>query len=929
VEIRLLGPLDVRAGGRLSGTGPPQEGLVLAAVAVDAPRPVPMSVVIDRVWGADPPAQARTAVAVRVTHLRRLLAAASGSDQVWLAWRSGGYVLAVEPDQVDLLRFRRLVGQARAAGLADADRLALLDEAVGLRRGPALDGMAGEWAARVRDAFEVERLEAMLDWGQAALRLGAQARVVPALRDLMNLHPYNEGVAVLLAGALAADGRRDEASEHLRVVSNRLHHDAGIDPGPQLRAAHQALLSGEPVPAPTPAVRPAPVAAPVVPPKQLPADVPGFAGRAEALADLDKLMYQATSVPTAVLVTAVSGTAGVGKTATAVHWAHRVADRFPDGQLYVNLRGFDPGGRVVEPGTALRGFLGTLGVPADRIPVGTDAQAALYRSLLAGRRVLVLLDNARDAEQVRPLLPGTPSALTVVTSRGQLPGLVAEGAQPLALDLFAADEARELLVRALGADRVAAEPAATDRIIAACARLPLALAVVAARAAIHPSFPLSALAAELSHVDSQGGDVVARVRAVFSWSYAALTPGAARAFRLLGLHPGPDVTAAAAASLCGQSLVDVRRLLAELTGMGLLGEHAPGRYGWHDLLAAYATDLGASLDSTEQRQAAVRRLLDHHLHTAHAAERLVSPARDPIRLPLATPATGTVVESFADDAAAQAWLTGQTRALAAARRLAVAAGADALSWQFAWVLTSQLARQGLWPELTAAWEAALSAADRLGEPAAAADAHRLLAWTYSRMGDNDAAHRHLDQALDLYTRAGDPVGQGHTHIDLAYAREQQGDYAAALRQAELGLAVYTAADHRGGQASALNALGWAHVLLGDHAAALDPCRRSVDLYRDNGDRDGEASAWDSIGCAQHALGHHPDAVDSFHRALAMRREIGDRYGEAETLNHLADTQAAAGDPTTARLTWQQALTIFTDLGHNAAQDVRSKLGALG
>jgi DNA-binding SARP family transcriptional activator/tetratricopeptide (TPR) repeat protein len=933
VEIRLLGPLEVRAGGRVSGAGPPQEGLVLAAVALDAPKPVSMSVVIDRVWGADPPARARTAVAVRVTHLRRLLATVSGSDETWLAWRSGGYVLAVGADQVDLLRFRQLVAAARAAGLSDVDRIALLDEALGLRRGAALDGMAGEWAARVRDAFEVERLEAVLDWGQAALRLGQQARVIPVLRELMDLHPYNEGVAVLLAGALAADGRRDEASEHCRAVSNRLHHDAGIDPGPQLRAAHQALLSGAPVP--PAAVRVGAVAAPVAVPAQLPGDVPGFAGRAAALAELDKLMHQATAVPTAVVVTALSGTAGVGKTATAVHWAHQVARRYPDGQLYVNLRGFDPGGRVVAAGTALRGFLSTLGVPADKIPADADAQAALYRSLLAGRKMLVLLDNARDTEQVRPLLPGTPSALTVVTSRNQLTPLVAEGAQPLVLDLLGADEARELLVRALGADRVAAEPAAVRRIVAASAGLPLGLALVAARAAIHPSFPLSSLAAELSHVEGRG-DVVARVRAVFSWSYAALSPGAARLFRLLGLHPGPDITVSVAASLAGVvpsrpgdpagSIVDVRPLLSELTATGLLTEHAPGRYGWHDLLAAYATDLAGTVDSAADRGAAIERLLDHYLHTAHAADRLLSPARDPIRLAPGPP-TGTV-ESHVDGAAAQEWLTAELRALQAARRLAVARGDDVRAWQLAWALTPQLARQGLWPELTAAWEAALDAADRLGRPAAAADAHRLLAWVSSRTGDSDEAHRHLDEALALYEAAGDRAGQGHTHIDLAYAWEQQEEYAKSLRQAEQGLAVYRAAEHHGGEASALNAVGWAHTLLGNHAAALDPCRRSVDLYRRNGDRDGEASAWDSIGYARHALGEHAEAVDCYQRALAMRRDLGDRYGEAETLSHLGETHRAAGDPGAARATWREALEILTDLEHGDAESVREKLAAL-
>jgi transcriptional regulator with XRE-family HTH domain len=361
---------------------------------------------------------------------------------------------------------------------------------------------------------------------------------------------------------------------------------------------------------------------PVVPvvPAQLPSDVATFAGRSRQLAQLDSVLGDVlidddarSGESTSTNIAAVSGTAGVGKTALAVHWAHQVADRFPDGQLYVNLRGFDPSGQVMQPVTALRGFLATLGVPAEQIPAGPDAQAALYRSLLAGRQMLVVLDNARDADHARPLLPGTSSALAIVTSRDPLTPLVAaDGARPLTLDLLSRDEARELLGRRIAPDRIAAEPEAVDAIITACARLPLALALVAARAATHPTFSL----AELGRLETS--DVLAQVQAAFSWSYTALTPPAARMFRYLGLLADPEISAVAAASLTAAHVADARRSLSELTRTGLLVEHAPSHYRLHDLLAAYAGHLALAADPEDKRRIALIRLLDHYAHPVRA-----------------------------------------------------------------------------------------------------------------------------------------------------------------------------------------------------------------------------------------------------------------------------------------------------------------------
>jgi tetratricopeptide (TPR) repeat protein/transcriptional regulator with XRE-family HTH domain len=664
-------------------------------------------------------------------------------------------------------------------------------------------------------------------------------------------------------------------------------------------------------------------------PAQLPLDVRGFAGRRDELDRLDAI-GTAAGEPAAVVITAVSGTAGVGKTALAVHWAHQVRDRYPDGQLYVNLRGFDPGGQVMAPAEAVRRFLDALGVPAERIPPDLDAQAALYRSLTAGKRVLVVLDNARDAEQARPLLPGTPTALALVTSRNQLASLVAiDGAHPLTLDLLTPGEARELLARRLGPDRVAAEPAAVEQIVGCCARLPLALTIAAARAE-QTRFSLATLVGELAEAGRRldvldAGDAAGQVRAVFSWSYHALTPAAAGLFRLLGLHPGPDISTAAAASLAAVPLAETHRLLAELTRASLLTEHTPGRYTFHDLLRVYAADLTHTHDPDHQRRAVLGRMLDHYLHTAHTADRLLNSARPPIPLALTPPGPGVSPEQTADHGQALAWLTTEHPVLLAAARLAAEAGFDTHTWQLAWTLDTFLGRRGHWHDRTTTWQTALHAAGRLNDPAAQAHAHRHLARAHTRLGRYPDAHTHLQHALHLYTHTGDHAGQADTHNNIGMLWERQGRPEHALDHAQQSLTLHRAAGHRQGQANALNAVGWCHTLLGDHQQALTYCQQALTLHQELGDRDGQAATWDSLGYTHHHLGHHTHAYDCYQHALHLYRDLGDRYNEADTLIHLGDTQHAAGDPTAARTAWTHALDILTDLDHPDTHTVRAKL----
>ena len=441
--------------------------------------------------------------------------------------------------------------------------------------------------------------------------------------------PAGEAPGRPVAGGAVSGGGAAARTRTTRVAADRGNPPGRVSQGATAKAGPAAAGAGPSRPGRAGA---APAGQDTVVPRQLPAGVAHFAGRTAQLAELQAWRHEAASAGGAAKVLVIGGTAGAGKTALAVHWAHHSAEEFPDGQLYVNLRGFDPSGTPVAPGDALRWFLGAFGVSEEQIPDSVDAQAALYRSVLAGKQVLVILDNARDAAQVRPLLPGSQTCLAVVTSRARLPGLAAtEGARLVQLDVLTADEAHELLASRLG-ERARAEADAAQQLTEACSRLPLALSIVAARVAARPYLPLADLARELA--DAQGrlealdaGDPVASIRAVFSWSCEQLSAPAARMFRLLGLHGGPDVTVAAAASLAGVNRGEAAAAVAELADTHLIAEHAPGRYAVHDLLRAYAAYLARTTDSEADRREAVHRVLDHYLHTASAGSQVLNPVR--------------------------------------------------------------------------------------------------------------------------------------------------------------------------------------------------------------------------------------------------------------------------------------------------------------
>jgi DNA-binding SARP family transcriptional activator/DNA-binding XRE family transcriptional regulator/Flp pilus assembly protein TadD len=937
LRLQVLGPLAVRVNGIAVDPGSARPRALLGLLALTPNAPVPMDALIESAWGQWPPAGAAKLVQTHMSRLRQRLLRQPGSDarsgHHLLVACHGGYQLTVTDDQLDLLEFRRCVERARRAR-SDGNMESASEwyrEATDLWRGEPLADVASLRVEPAVIALEREWRNVVIEYADSDAVLGRHDRVVPLLRQVTNADPLHEAAHARLMVALAGSGQAPEALAVFDGLRRRLADELGIDPDADLQELHRSILRGEIVPSAPPASRPNPAAREI--PAQLPLDVRGFVGRGDEFARLDAILAAAGEQPASVVISAVSGTAGIGKTTLAVHWAHTVADRFPDGQLYVNLRGFDPSGSAMEPVEAVRGFLDALGVPPQRIPVGLQAHTALYRSLLAHRRVLVVLDNARDADQVRPLLPGAPGCLVVVTSRDRLSGLVAaEGAYPITLDLLSAVEGRELLRGRLGAARVDAEPRAVTEIIDACTRLPLALAVVAARAAAYPQFDLATLAAELR--DAEGGldalrtgDSATDVRVVFSWSYRTLSPQGAQLFRMLGLHPGPDIAAAAAASLVGIPLAQAPQVLAELARAHLVTERMPGRYVLHDLLRAFATELAHTVEPVAERQAAIHRMLDHYLHTADAADRLLFPHRDRITLPAVEP--GTSAAPLADGKRALAWLTMEHPALLAAIELASETGFDRHAWQLAWTVEDFFDWRGHWQDQAASQRIALEAALRLDDRSGQARVHRGLGRAYTQLCRYDDAHNHLCRALDLYVERNDRLGQASICSDITVVFEMQGRHHDGLRYAQRSFELYGVAGSRLGEARALNAIGWCHAQLGDYRHALIHCEQALTLQQEGGDRHGEAATWDSLGYIHYQLGDHRRAAACYQHALRLNRDLGSRYEEAKVLINLGDNLHAAGDPDAGSRAWRQALEICEQLDHPDADQARARLHEVG
>jgi DNA-binding SARP family transcriptional activator/tetratricopeptide (TPR) repeat protein len=947
MEFRLLGQVEVSARGQSLEIGPPQQCLLLAALAADAGRLVTVESLIDRLWD-DAPHGARRTLHVLISRLRRVLSGAMAArlEQAVVVRRYGGYELQVDPSQVDVHQFLRL---ASACCPGSSVRVEKLREALTWWRGEPLAGLRGEWAARVRAAWRQEYLEVVVAWADAELQAGNPAAAVGQLTALATEYPLAESLSAALMRMLSAVGRPADALAHYGQIRQRLADELGVCPGQGIQAVYQAVLRGGADPAGErtligrAAAEPDPTDTELdavlrsshqetlrgnrrsqVAPRQLPTAPRLFTGRAAEMACLTAGLAeaQAQQPERATAISVISGIPGVGKTWLALHWAHKHVTRFPDGQLWINLRGFDPCEPPLNAETALRGFLAALGVPAAEVPADQQAQSGLYRSLVAGKRILIVLDNARDTSQVVPLLPGGTDCLVLITSRRRLAGLAAgHGARMLDLDVLTEREGRDLLARSLGAERLTAEPEAAAELVACCAGLPLAISIAAAQAATHPGFPLATLAADLADDATRldgldTGEASASVRSVLSCSYRALGTSAASLFGLLGLAPGPDISLAAATSLGGMTVQQARAALLDLENAYLVQQHMPGRYRMHDLIALYALEQARTDQPAGARTDALLRVVDHYLHTAVAGEQMLSPQRYP--LSLNEPVAGCVRHPLRDAADALAWFRIEYPCLLAAQRLAAAQCWHARVWQLAWATNTFHKFQANLHEWAATWQAGVAAADHLGQPAIQALARRCVGLACAYTGRHDEALNYLSEAMCLAERAGDTTARAHIEATLSRAWERQGNFLMAHTHAARAVSLFRTLRLPAWEADELSVVGWCQAHLGRLTEARVACDAALALQLQHHDRHGEANTRDTLGYVAAQVGDHAQALNHYSHALGLWRDLGHSHGEADSLAGLAAAYAASGAHGRASTAFRQAIELFR-AQHRAAE----------
>ncbi|WP_394613851.1 BTAD domain-containing putative transcriptional regulator [Lentzea sp. JNUCC 0626] len=895
VEFRVLGPLEVLLDG-VPVAVPAGRGQVLLAALLLRPNEfVSVDELVERVWDGDPPdpERAHKTLQTVVLRLRRSLGAAN-----CVRTSAQGYRAEVGPDQLDLTRFRELVAQGEHGA------------ALKLWRGPVLanvrsDSLHGEEVQRLVEE-QVVALERRID---ADLARAADV-LVPELRSLVREHPLRETFWAQLVLALHGAGRQAEALAAYQEIRTLLANELGVDPGPRLRQAHAQVLAGD---------------VSVKVPRQLPPVHPHFVGRQDELARLTETLRARPGEP--VLISAINGIGGVGKTVLAVRWAHQLADRFPDGQLYVNLRGFDLRAEPLDPVAAARNFLVALGV--QDLPRSDDAVLDACRSTLADRRVLVLLDNARNVEQVRPLLPGGGGSLVVITSRSRLSGLVVrEGAHPVALDVMDEQAATDLLTERIGAARVAAEPAAVARLVQRCAGLPLALGIVAARASYGDS--LTTLADELEGERLRALDIddpETGVGAVFSWSLRCVSDGAARTFVALGAHPGPEFTVEAAASLTAVPPARARRVLDELVAGSLVTRTATGRFTLHDLLRDYASARFGEL-AREERAEAQNRMFDHYAHSALAANLCAEPHAK--WTPLAPPSPDAVVLEPADVPSARLWILSEHRVLLGVLRDMVTAGADDLVWRLAYTLHLLLLREGQLADLEAAELLGLEAARRRDDVFGRQRMHRALGAINISKENYPEAEDHLLAALRCEQEMGNANGQADVSRGLAHIYEVTGQHERMLRVlGPIYPRIAELTEYQ--QACFVGAYGRAHHRVGRLNRALELCLEAQARFAAISDADTAnpmPNNLETLADVYADLGRYAEATAHYRAGLDVLRRMNAHLDAAHALVHLAKFGIRAGDPATARESLVEALALYERLERSDVAEVRDLLATL-
>jgi DNA-binding SARP family transcriptional activator len=961
VRFRILGPLEIWTAQGWSGIGAAKWRALLAALLLNAGQVVSTDRLITDVWADSPPDRAANLVSVYVLRLRRMMDDPHGEI---LTTRAPGYQLRLAPGDLDAQSFETLAGQGRQAlDEGDASRaVALLAEALGLWRGRPLDGVPpSDLVLAETDRLEESRLDVLELRIMADLRCGRAGQLVSGLRRLISEHPIREGLWVLLLEALDLAGRRAEAIAAFSEARSAISEELGVDPGPELRGVYQRLLAADrPEPeagddsgAAAPdgahagaeadagsaeaAAAPAGAAGAGEPggPAQLPADVADFTGRQGHLLRLRQMLTPARSAanPAAVNIAGVVGTPGLGKTVLAIHAAHALRRNFPDGQLFVSLLGASQ--QPAKPDEVLARLLRDLGVEPDRIPATLEERAALYRTRLTDRRVLIVLDDARDSAQVRPLLPGSASCAVIVTSRHWLSDLA--GSRLVDLDVLDDDEAGEMLTRIIGEDRVAAEPGPVRDVLRACAGLPLAIRIAGARLAARRGWTVSTMARRLADERHRLDELTAgdlAVRACFEVSFTSLPQSAApgvvdpaRAFRLLGLWQGPYISLQAAAALLDEDQDRVADALEILVDAHLLESTASEWYRFHDLLRTYAAERANAEEPAQATRAATSRLLHWYLRSADAAAYLINPSRD--RVPLDAEEAAAPALTFASTDETLTWSRLERDNLVAATRQAAAEELHDVAWKLPVAVMLCFDLHGYRAEWLATHEVALTSARAIGDRAAEA-------WVLNDMGvvlsqqEVPDADRYFEQALEIRRELGDLRGQAQTTNNLAFSYQFQGLHEKAVKPLHEALALQRTIGHRYGEATTLCNLGEAYLELGRLPEAIAREEDALAIVQEIGLSRLEGWVLQHLGRAHRDSGRLEEGAALLEQALASHRAQGNKLGEAQDLEHLGQAMARADRRNEARGLLARAAELFEEIGEVAqAARIRTELTGPG
>jgi DNA-binding SARP family transcriptional activator/tetratricopeptide (TPR) repeat protein len=907
-DVRLLGSWELRIDRELVPVPGVRLRILLTSFALSANQTVGVDTLVEQLWPDQAPEQPRRSLHTYVGRLRKLL----GPDLIITA-PGGGYRCTIEPEAVDLHRFRALLKRT-ALATTTHDELDLLRSALGLWRGIPFADLYSTWLDReVTPRLTEEWFAATGRRIELELATGHAAPLIAELRDLTDRYPTREFLWHQLISALHKAGRRADALDAFQQVRRALRDELGIEPGKALvQLQHEILVGGAAQPKDAEQA-----------PRQLPSDLARFTGRDEELATLDGLL-PAASGPAAPTIISITGPPGIGKTTLAVHWAHRVAHRCPDAHLYLNLRGYGRG-EPLQPGAAVETLLRALGVDTARIPADVDERSALLRSRLADRAVLIVLDNARDAEQVRPLLPGT-GGLVIVTSRGQLRGLsITNDVHRVPLNPLPRKQSVELLASRLGAGWVEAEPEAAAALVELCDRLPLALAIVAERA--HRVGSLSGVVtalrgeqARLDELDTGEENPDISLRATLSWSYRALSDEAAGMFRKLGLHPANDIDVRAASALAG---VPAGPLLDQLVAANLAEQPHPNRYELYDLVRLYATEV-AGQESRAESDAAMRRVLDWYLNAAVSADTVLLPHRMRYFLDLSTP--DIPPPRFATIRAARAWFEEEYECLCSVTGWAVRHGFAGHAWRIAIAMTTFFHHANRWPDGDEFYRSAVAAARVAGEPLGEGWSLNSVAFMYLDRGDVVTARSYVEQAGAVLRSASDRIGEAMALGNLSLLNGRLGDLDAALRDAKRALALNEELDNPRGIAENFDNMGVAYLTAGEYQLAVDCFKQALEVIDRLGDFQVLSLGQLNLAKAYAGLRDFPNSARAFRRAITLHRTRGNHGWAAIVLADFGSMLVEAGHPDIARAMWRGALATLTEYGDPRADEVRALLG---